>query len=268
MESFPKILKSINSAIDNRDHQQIIQHSTQAIDYLCQQQKPLVLAFLEIRAHAYSMSGQFDLGFLDGEKMVEYAPTSPTGYIYKANMLSMYGQQSNAIEIYNEGFKRAQPYQHKEIEALKIGEHLANGQFQKRFDPVEILPVEITNKIFSWLPQEALISSIKVSSLWRGHILDCGDAWCDLWVSGGPEDATLACVTSGVGNYVKRMTINTTSERNRFAFIRKIKEAQFNKIQSLYLTGKICSPKFYIVVIKLTCWLIYNAINDKLSTWD
>ncbi|KAG2224501.1 hypothetical protein INT45_010567 [Circinella minor] len=144
------------------------------------------------------MSGQFDLGFADGKTMIEYAPTSPTGYIYKANILSMYGQHNSAIEIYDEGFKLVQSYQHKEIEALKVGKHLADEQFQKRFDPVHILPTEITNKIFSLLPQKELVNSMQVSSLWRGHILHCGDAWCDLLVEGGPDDVTLARVTPSI----------------------------------------------------------------------
>ncbi|KAI7859351.1 hypothetical protein BDC45DRAFT_261528 [Circinella umbellata] len=263
MESFPKMLKNLNNAIDSRDYKQIIQLSTEAIDYIYQQQKPILLAFLETRAHAYSMSGQFDLGFADGKTMIEYVPTSPTGYIYKANILSMYGQHNNAIEIYDEGFKLVQSYQHKEIEALKVGKHLADKQFQKRVDPVHILPTEITNKIFSLLPQKGLVNSMQVSSLWRGHILQCGDAWCDLLVEGGPDDVTLARVTPSIGNYVKHMTINTTSEKIRFAFIKKIKEAQFNKIQSLYLTVLgTAYMRSYIAPTTTALWQIRNTLTS------
>ncbi|KAI9265108.1 hypothetical protein BDA99DRAFT_42778 [Phascolomyces articulosus] len=242
---FSETIRNLNHAVEIQNYQQIIQHSTAVIEAILQQNTTLT-ALYETRAYAYAMRYQFDLALADGEQIIKHTPTATSGYIYKANVLSMKGYQKGAIRSYDQGLQvvqksKAQDQQKVEMEALKIGKQLAIKEHsQKFFDPVDIFPVEITTKIFSLLTQEALLTCLLTSKTWCDRVQDCAEAWRSLVIQDERMDFHLARVTSKIGDHVKHMKIGiTTFEMGLFKkYLKHLIEGHFTRIQSLEIQGK------------------------------
>ncbi|KAI9265107.1 hypothetical protein BDA99DRAFT_507748, partial [Phascolomyces articulosus] len=266
--SFPKTINNLCLAMKCQNYQQIINDSTMMIDSILLQQNIILLALYETRAYAYAMQNRFDLALADGEQIVKHAPTTALSYIYKANALSMNDHQNQAIRVYDQGLKLVQLDQNKENEieaALKIGKEMATKQYQKKFDPVKLLPVEITNQIFSLLPQYTRTTCLQISKAWSEQIQDCADVWRSLVILDEKRDLQIVRVTPRIGNHVKHFTIYTTTSSKMTLFntyVELLTEGHFMRIQSININvrGNYNAEK-YFSPLSTVIWKIRNTLT-------
>ena len=105
-------------------------------------------------------------------------------------------------------------------------------------DPFAMLPFDITTKITVLLPQAVRVECLQVSRLWRDYILACAKAWETLTFQNEKEDISLVQVGFTIGNYVKNLTIDTTSPTVYGTLLEGLQYKRFKRIQSLTINGK------------------------------
>ncbi|KAG2218999.1 hypothetical protein INT45_007661 [Circinella minor] len=105
--------------------------------------------------------------------------------------------------------------------------------FIKLNDPFAILPFDITTIIIVFLPQAVRVECLQVSRLWRDYILACAEAWETLTFQNDKKDISLLPIRCTIGNYVKNLTIDTTSPTVCRTLLEELQYKRFKRIQSL-----------------------------------
>ncbi|KAI8145607.1 hypothetical protein BJV82DRAFT_604334 [Fennellomyces sp. T-0311] len=226
------LIQDLNTAIEGRDYRQTVRVATDVIYQV--RQSDLLLALLDVRAHAHSMQGQLYLAIGDSEEMIRYAPDSAAGYLRKGGLLSMYGQQDQAIKSYGIGLDSV-PRETPDVDRLVIAMSTAMLLGEKKIDFITALPFEVISEILAPLSESAKIECLMVSKAWRERTLDCATAWNQLIVDENHDQLT--SFVTNIAPHVEFLTINTYLETTRSIYIKNLKEGQFKRLKSLTMTA-------------------------------
>ncbi|KAI7856187.1 hypothetical protein BDC45DRAFT_534066 [Circinella umbellata] len=233
--SFLKVAESIDSAINNRDYDSTINHTTCTIDQQNTQQ--LLMVLIDTRAYSYAMQGQMDLAIADAHKMISLPSMLPNGYLRKADILKMNGELQEAVQVYDDGLRRTPPEEKNKIfiQQLKNGLKEARIQNKEPVDFISKLPVEIVNtNIMPRLEQSTKKVCSQVSRVWHKKILDHQDRWDNLFVNDDNQETLRVFNTIPSTEYnIKQLTINTESNTIPITCFRYMRNGYLNKLKLL-----------------------------------
>ncbi|KAI9495642.1 hypothetical protein BDB00DRAFT_870189 [Zychaea mexicana] len=269
-ESFQKTIQMLNNAIDNNKHPHVVEHA----EFLLQNH---FLKILDASAHAYAMQGKPTCALVAAERIIDYSPRSAVGYIRKASIYSMYGNQRHAIAVYNDGVRMVESSQEEQILCLTTAREEATKKNESRIDFMDILPTEIVNSVIKLLPKDTTVACLELSKVWRERILECTDAWRNLSVADTQEDTKLVDEAQYIGSHVEHLKLSTTSMSIRIKYLQALKEHHFKKIRSLELTVSDTLTSLTVEItndlrditvaeILLSCNLLSNLIYQANST--
>ncbi|KAI8143636.1 hypothetical protein BJV82DRAFT_578791 [Fennellomyces sp. T-0311] len=233
LEPYHELIQRLSKTIASCNYQQVVNDASTAINEVFRTQ---LLILFDIRSHAQSMLGHYELACADAQRMIEYAPTQAEGFIRQGDIYSMYGRHSRAIEVYDEGLRNAISDQ-GQIDRLVASKAATAAKIERRVDFFARLPAEIVNAIIMGLPQNTKAICLTVSAIWRKRMLACADAWRSLSVWESPEDFHIMGATTYIGPYIKHMTIDTSNERMRTGLFEHMAQGFISKIHSVKFTA-------------------------------
>ncbi|KAI7847450.1 hypothetical protein BDC45DRAFT_611014 [Circinella umbellata] len=232
--SFLKVAESIDSAINNRDYDSTINHTTCTIDQQNTQQ--LLMVLIDTRAYSYAMQGQMDLAIADAHKMMSLPSMLPNGYLRKADILKMNGEIQEAIEVYSDGLRKTPPEEKNKIfiQQLKNGLKEARIQNKEPVDFISKLPVEIVNNnIMPHLEQSTKKVCSQVSRIWHKKILNHQNRWNNLFVDDNNQETLRVFSTIPSTKYnIKQLTIDTKSNTIPITCFRYMRNGYLNELAS------------------------------------
>ncbi|KAI9268002.1 hypothetical protein BDA99DRAFT_504586 [Phascolomyces articulosus] len=248
---FEQRFQQIQNTLNNGTHHQLIQDVTTAIDDVFQSQ---LLVLLDIRAYAHAMQGHYKLACTDAQQMIEYAPRVPTGYIRQGIIYSMYGRQTQAIEIFdrclelpvvnyisdrklNKDSGQQQLQNENDMERLLACKNEAILLNQKRVDFIAQLPIEIINDIIPLLPKSTKVSCMRVSKIYCYRTLNCAGAWKTLSANESREDSQIAVMMESISGHIEKLRINTPNKAVCSKYLQCMRNGLFKRIRSLTMTG-------------------------------
>ncbi|KAG2218998.1 hypothetical protein INT45_007660 [Circinella minor] len=100
-------------------------------------------------------------------------------------------------------------------------------------DPLYSLPFDVITNIVILLPQDVRVECLKVSRLWREHILACAEAWFIVSLENGEDDNPMAELAYDISKHVKHLKMTTTSEHVCSQYLKQLRAGHFTRIQSL-----------------------------------
>ncbi|KAI8139390.1 hypothetical protein BJV82DRAFT_672671 [Fennellomyces sp. T-0311] len=222
----------------------------------------IVLPLMSIQASGLAQQGQLDAAHACAESMINYAPDLATGYVRKGAIYSFYGQQTRAIEVFNEGLKMCK-VNDKQREKLLEAKAEVTEISQRKVDFVSQFPREISDAILMLLSQETRTECLYVSRCWRDAMLQCKNAWRYVTLSGHPMSNVIMDIAPFVHKHFEHLTIDTKDVRMRAACLKYLRSNQYCSIHSLTLTAS-ATQNFELFLTKFT--LALNAVKGTLST--
>ncbi|KAI9494404.1 hypothetical protein BDB00DRAFT_871494 [Zychaea mexicana] len=260
---FLKLAESIKETVNEQDHQHTISHTSEIIDQLLPRQK---LILYDLRAHAYAMQGQPSTAINDAQQMITLSPTLGAGYLRKASVFSMYGNQAQAIAAFEEGLQHASTDVNDYTEQLITEKTAASNAKERRIDLMTLFPAEVTDDIIARLPQDAKAVCLLVSRLWRKKLLGCAAAWENLSISDNNNEIQILGVVPGyIGHLVRHLMIDTATANITPVCFRLMNEGCFSRIDSLKIsdtTARGLAPYVGRLLIAL------SQMSKTLATLD
>ncbi|KAF8534825.1 hypothetical protein BDD12DRAFT_894964 [Trichophaea hybrida] len=182
-------------------------------------QLPLQLSILDNRAAVQEKLGEnhYRSALKDARKMMLLQKTSVKGYLRAGKILQLMGKWNVALETYRYGLKQI-------LSDDSEGKRLLEGMHQKvvnrleaarnlqtvlGVDPLRILPSELVDMIFKYLPFESLMLLQRVSRGWRQFLVAYHRSYTTLDFSAAQRPVT-------------KLTIKTYLKRARGAVMKAI----------------------------------------------
>ena len=236
------VIQELNKSMEDKSHQETMIYTSLAINQLVGSFLP---SLFNIRANAYAMQGQPNLGIADADNMAACgAKQHVASYLCKGNILSMYGHQTRAIQVYDECLADA-TLSTVQREYLKWAKSEAACLNLVCVDFIGKLPASVANDIISSLPQETKAMCLTVSRDWRQRTFKCQAVWGHLSVN--EKDMQLMSAAPYVGDYIEHLTINVATEAARSACIKVLKDGYFTNLKSIKMTGMLILVAVFII---------------------
>ncbi|KAI8144386.1 hypothetical protein BJV82DRAFT_656263 [Fennellomyces sp. T-0311] len=224
------------TAMAERNFEEVITSSTWALNKLMENQ---VLRLLELRATAYEKKGLLSRALEDATKMIQYVPTSPTGYLTAGRILMTHGKPSVAVDHYKKGL-HAVPNFHRQYKQIQEECTIATARTQQRFDIVARLPRELVYKVLTHLDPERVWVCLNVSTKWCEQVSRCGTWWSTVVVkqTGTEIDQAVCDAIPLVKDYIQQLELaNMWSTSLNKKYLAHLKYGIFTNIKMLSLKG-------------------------------
>ncbi|KAI7847613.1 hypothetical protein BDC45DRAFT_610911 [Circinella umbellata] len=219
------------NAYEHCDHDEVIRHATNAIQYIEQLE---LLWVLERRAHALSMKSKFRAAEEDAKAMIEYAPTLPQGYLCFGKLLSMQGKETRALKVYQEGLERLSTNDLAYGQLLHA-KKMADERSNQHFDLVSALPIEIKDEIVRLLSEEERSNLFDVSTTWSRWLENCPKAWKYIY----NEDVAVSRILPKIAKRINHLAITATMEELWLKYLEQLENGYFQNLKSLKLTANM-----------------------------
>ena len=182
------------------------------------------------------MKGQPELAIADAQRTIDCLSTSAEGYLRKANILTMYGKQAQAIEAYKEGLRNTETEKERQISIQQMEKGLTESikQNEIRVDFISKLPIDVVkDAIIPLFAPSANATCLAVSKVWRKIFVDCPGIWESLLAADDDQNTIrLFNMIPSAGRYVKYLTINTHVSAVHTACFRFMKNGHLSRIES------------------------------------
>ncbi|KAI8145282.1 hypothetical protein BJV82DRAFT_667177 [Fennellomyces sp. T-0311] len=254
-----RFIAKLKHAICSGDYQNTVHYSDNTINQALDQDL-IIINLLDMRAHYKAKKGHRDSALLDVQQMIEKYPHNAAGYLRKGIILSMYGQQDQAKEAYDEGLQNVAASDLSGIQNLETAKLAIAAQDERRVNFIDRLPMEIANEIIARLPLSAVVVCLTVSRLWRERTMGCAPLWTNISIGDDVTSAQLLSVMPSIGQYVHHLTIRSRSSI-RDACLSQISCGHFSSLQSFKMKGRSTkgllthAPKILISLLVPWCTL-------------
>lgn len=168
-------------AYNSAQFKEAVEYFTQAIKL-----QPTNTTLLDCRAASYEKLKNFGAAIQDASLMIETQPTNSKGYLRLGKMLTLQQRYSSALNIYRRGHKRVDktdPHYQIILSIEKSMEDTMKKQKQyikKQRDPIQILPYDVLDAIFSHLLFHRRVVCTQVNKTWRQFLHHWSGMWKDL----------------------------------------------------------------------------------------
>jgi tetratricopeptide (TPR) repeat protein len=154
----------------------------EALDYFTQAVllEPTNINLLDSRVVTYEKLHQWDLAIQDAKTMVKLSPTSSKGYLRYGKLLSSHHQRhSSAAKVYQRGCDMVDPNdtRYALLASLKQDMEAHIAKAKQRRDPLLIMPIDVLDLIFSYLPFHRRVACMLVNRTWRHYLV----TWRGMW---------------------------------------------------------------------------------------
>ncbi|KAI7861185.1 hypothetical protein BDC45DRAFT_529778 [Circinella umbellata] len=243
LESIDPILSDLKhslTALTNKNYPKVIELSTRGFDRLMRNH---ALAFLYSRSVACESQGLLTQALEDAERMIQYVPDTASGYLRAGLVYMAHGKPKEALKIYNQGIKEADPDRHKnEYNQLHTEKEIAIQRSNQCVDIVAHLPQELLGKILNHLDSRRIWVCLKVSKIWCDKVSRYGTVWWNSVVVKQTEDdemdQAICDALPLVKNYVHDLKLfDTWSMTLNLKYLDYLKNGVFENIKSLTLKG-------------------------------
>ncbi|KAI8147385.1 hypothetical protein BJV82DRAFT_664624 [Fennellomyces sp. T-0311] len=228
-------------AFDNTNYTETIENSTYGIEELVNKQ----VALLYFRSAAHAQVAKFDKGFQDAKTIIQLAPTQALGYLRVGELLSMYGNQNRAIQVYEKGL--AMVGDHKEL--LEQRSEEASLQQQQCVDIIARAPFEILSSIMSHFESNELVNLCTVSKTWQQRLLDIPECWSTVRMTDGLSHRFMS-----VRHHIVNLELNGMRANMCDELLVQIMQGGFNKLRKLCINDSVLpdSDVFYCTLSQVS----------------
>ena len=225
-DHFQKVFNLTLEAYDSTNYMKTIESSTWGIQELINKQ----IALLYYRAAAHAQIAKFEKGFEDAKTIIQLAPTQALGYLRVGELLSMYGNQSRAIKVYETGLAMAND--HKEL--LEQRSEEASLQQQQYVDIIARAPFEILSSILSHFESNETFIMSTVSKTWQRRLSDIPECWSTVRMMNGLSHQFVP-----VQQHIVSLELSELKSNMCDKLLVQIMDGGFSKLRKLCING-IC----------------------------
>ena len=243
LESIDPIFSDLNqclTALTNQKYPEVIESSTRGFNRLM---RTHVLAFLHSRSVAYEKQGLLTRALEDAERMIQYVPDIACGYLRAGLVYTAHGKPKDALKIYAQGIKVANPDEYNnEYKQLHVEKEKAIERSNQYVDIVAHLPQELLGKILDDLDPGRIWVCLKVSKIWCDKVSRCGTVWWNRVVITHTDDdkmdQAICDALPLVKNYVHDLKfLNPWSTNLNSRYLDYLKNGVFENVKALTLKG-------------------------------
>ncbi|KAI8142475.1 hypothetical protein BJV82DRAFT_657706 [Fennellomyces sp. T-0311] len=184
------------------------------------------------------MKGQQESAIADTQRMIEYGSVKAVGYLRKGRILSLYGQQKQAIEVFDEALANTAPDNFL-FKKLVNSKEAARNLNSVHIDLIAKLPVEIVNNILSQISRRTVVTCLNISKTWRQRMLECENSWKYLSIRDDPISIQCASIIPYTARHVKKLTIDSNLIGVRKLCFDHMMEGSFVNIESLKMSAML-----------------------------
>ncbi|KAI8144388.1 hypothetical protein BJV82DRAFT_712363 [Fennellomyces sp. T-0311] len=222
------------SAVASGNNKDIIGRSTESLDELMEKH---VLPLLNIRSTAYEKEGMLSRALEDAMCMIQYVPTSASGYLRAGSIHRTNGWADTAVDNFKQGLKTVSRY-HPQYHEMQKEHDKAVYRAQSHFDIVPNLPLDVLYKVLVCLDIERVWICLTVSQRWCKQISQCGTWWNSVIVTqtGTDLDQAVCNAIPLVKNRIQHLKFTNSSslDLNR-RYLAHLKSGAFTNIKTLSL---------------------------------
>ena len=220
------------TASDNHNLNQVIDLSTKALSHVIQSE---VVTLLNLRAHALGMKGYFDKAIQDAGRIIRFVPDRSIGYLRLGDLLHMQGKQIRAIIVYQEALVKVSK-QDPGYQQLVQDKRKAEEKSKRRVDMIPLLPFELVDTIFDYLPEKTkVIACLDVSKKWRGKISCSQMLWTTVLDNFEEDGDGLSALVSRavphIAHHIKNLTLDTNDTEIAQIYLEYLGKGYFKKLK-------------------------------------
>ena len=222
-------------ALDNADYNAAVELSTPAIhDFLNN-----IVNLLQMRAAAWAQKGRYGKALQDTQAIMTYAPLNPIGYLCTARRYAEQGFQVRAIDVLKKGLERVSK-DDPQYETLWNEKQQAKERYAHRLDVFAYVPCDVVFRIIEFVPLETITQCTRVSSSWRGYIVDDPKFWqrIDVYSFTGEGVLSPYKLLPSISQHVKELSLPQGKQAKNCTEL--IRTMDFSNLRSLQVkrTGK------------------------------
>lgn len=158
----------------------------------------IVNTLLDLRVEAQLKLEHVDAALKDALTMIRHDRGDARGYLRCGQLCRLKYDYKAAQKWYNQGLKHTsksnQHYASLELMSSKTTSRLRRAAESRFRDPFLVLPMDIIHMISEHLHLRQAITCLRVSKLWRDHLLAIPSIWKNLDLQGTRKEVTLTNV--------------------------------------------------------------------------
>ncbi|KAI8149114.1 hypothetical protein BJV82DRAFT_663450 [Fennellomyces sp. T-0311] len=239
------------TALENGHYDDAIHCSTQVVENLLRG----AAAVLALRSQAWARKADIVQEIHDALLITEYDPRSVDGYLRASRLYTTQGQQSQAIDILEEGMRLVPPSDPR-FGLLENQLSLAEAQRKRRVDFISSCPYDILCNIAGFLEADSLYECVNVCRSWRIRILQCADRWKKLDLDHSNNDRLEFAATAllpVVSQHVKQLRLERIKPRSLNSYLKIMSTGDFPNLQSLKINEIFYRGSRYSSVCESIC---------------
>ena len=197
-------------------------------------------SLLASRAACYEKLGKTSLALKDGKRMIELEPSSVQGYLVAGHLLKESQNDALALKIYERGLRFCKTLTDRLKLEARLSKLPGGSQGHHGADPVHLLPVEILEMIFAYIPFNMLCVALKVSRTWRSQLKGMPTLWLDVDLSTAKkpvrgQDVVLVFLLLKVSSYAdfNRSMVEHSQKRLRTIVLKNTTVQNSKLLQSI-----------------------------------
>ncbi|KAF3939880.1 hypothetical protein ABW19_dt0208762 [Dactylella cylindrospora] len=175
-----KLQAEAKAAYRRGNYKVAIDKFTEAINM----QPPILMALLDGRAAIYEKTEQLKPALNDAKTMMKHEKTNPKGYLRAGKVLHLMDKTTVAVDIYKLGLKHVAPSDpHIDLlkgmleKALEKQNKAMQAAVKNRFDPMQVLPLELLEMVMEYVPFHNIVAMQRVSKTWQSVISSNARFW-------------------------------------------------------------------------------------------
>ncbi len=160
-----------------------------------------LIAILDLRVEARIKLRDYDAAVKDARTMVRHERTDPRGYLRCGQLHALKNDLVGALVWYQQGLKNV-PHTNEDyprLESMSLRTTGKSAMWHNKFrDPLDVLPMDLIQILFSYLEIWEATSCLRVSRTWRNTLLAIHSIWTTIDFRGSSQVSILrhlkACI--------------------------------------------------------------------------
>lgn len=145
---------------------------------------PILMSLLDGRAATYERLGELKSALTDAKTMIKLEVANPKGYLRAGRVLVRMDKLDVSIDIYKSGLKHVSASDPnigllKGVleKATEKKDQLLKTSVKNKYDPMQVLPLELLEMIMEYVPFHNVVTMQRVSKTWKTVISNNSRFW-------------------------------------------------------------------------------------------